>query len=211
MTPILRNRHEKVQEASINLIGRIADRGAEFVSAREWMRICFELLDLLKAHKRAIRRAAVNSFGYIAKAIGPQDVLSVLLTNLKVQDRQSRVCSTVAIGMLPPIRLPYRFVLTRVGLQLSSLKPVDLSPASLPSSTNTEHRNSTYETVVSKPCRSCSSTSGRWVKITSTRSSPVSKTLSPIEIKFIVKPPLQSSNISHSVLLVSEPKTPIST
>ncbi|KAI9605959.1 hypothetical protein H4Q26_004330 [Puccinia striiformis f. sp. tritici PST-130] len=61
MTPILRNRHEKVQEASINLIGRIADRGAEFVSAREWMRICFELLDLLKAHKKAIRRAAVNS------------------------------------------------------------------------------------------------------------------------------------------------------
>ncbi|KAM6488856.1 hypothetical protein JOM56_015691 [Amanita muscaria] len=31
MTPILHNRHEKVQEASINLIGRIADRGAEFV------------------------------------------------------------------------------------------------------------------------------------------------------------------------------------
>jgi splicing factor 3B subunit 1 len=58
----------------------------------------FELLDLLKAHKKAIRRAAVNSFGYIAKAIGPQDVLSVLLTNLKVQERQSRVCSTVAIG-----------------------------------------------------------------------------------------------------------------
>jgi hypothetical protein len=56
------------------------------------------LLDLLKAHKKAIRRAAVNSFGYIAKAIGPQDVLSVLLTNLKVQERQSRVCSTVAIG-----------------------------------------------------------------------------------------------------------------
>ncbi|KAK4057851.1 U2 snRNP component prp10 [Microbotryomycetes sp. JL221] len=100
MTPILRNRHEKVQEASINLIGRIADRGAEFVSAREWMRICFELLDLLKAHKRAIRRAAVNSFGYIAKAIGPQDVLSVLLTNLRVQERQSRVCSTVAIAIV---------------------------------------------------------------------------------------------------------------
>lgn len=100
MTPILRNRHEKVQEASINLIGRIADRGAEFVSAREWMRICFELLDLLKAHKKAIRRAAVNSFGYIAKAIGPQDVLQVLLTNLRVQERQSRVCSTVAIAIV---------------------------------------------------------------------------------------------------------------
>ncbi|KAF9071288.1 small nuclear ribonucleoprotein [Rhodocollybia butyracea] len=100
MTPILRNRHEKVQEASINLIGRIADRGAEFVPAREWMRICFELLDLLKAHKKGIRRAAVNSFGYIAKSLGPQDVLSVLLTNLRVQDRQSRVCSTVAIAIV---------------------------------------------------------------------------------------------------------------
>ncbi len=52
------------------MVGRIADRGAEHVSAREWMRICFELLELLKAHKKAIRRAAVNTFGYIAKAIG---------------------------------------------------------------------------------------------------------------------------------------------
>ncbi|KAJ7761918.1 armadillo-type protein [Mycena maculata] len=100
MAPILRNRHEKVQEAAINLVGRIADRGAEFVSAREWMRICFELLDLLKARKKNIRRAAVNTFGYIAKSIGPQDVLSVLLTNLRVQERQSRVCSTIAIAIV---------------------------------------------------------------------------------------------------------------
>lgn len=63
-------RHEKVQENCIDLVGRIADRGSEFVPAREWMRICFELLELLKAHKKAIRRAAVNTFGYIAKAIG---------------------------------------------------------------------------------------------------------------------------------------------
>jgi len=48
MTPILRNRHEKVQEATINLIGRIADRGAEFVRTQKWGRICFELLDLLE-------------------------------------------------------------------------------------------------------------------------------------------------------------------
>jgi hypothetical protein len=77
-----------------------ADRGAEFVPAREWMRICFGLLDLLKAHKKGIRRAAVNSFGYIAKSLGPQDMLSVLLTNLQVQERQSRVCSTVAIAIV---------------------------------------------------------------------------------------------------------------
>lgn len=64
------SRHEKVQENCIDLVGRIADRGAEFVPAKEWMRICFELLELLKAHKKAIRRATVNTFGYIAKAIG---------------------------------------------------------------------------------------------------------------------------------------------
>jgi splicing factor 3B subunit 1 len=52
LTPILRNRHEKVQENCIDLVGRIADRGAEFVSAKEWMRICFELLDMLKVFAR---------------------------------------------------------------------------------------------------------------------------------------------------------------
>ena len=34
LTPILKNRHEKVQENTIDLIGRIADRGAEYVAAR---------------------------------------------------------------------------------------------------------------------------------------------------------------------------------
>lgn len=100
LTPILRNRHEKVQENCIDLVGRIADRGAEFVSAKEWMRICFELLEMLKAHKKSIRRAAVSTFGFIARAIGPQDVLHTLLNNLKVQDRQMRVCTTVAIAIV---------------------------------------------------------------------------------------------------------------
>ena len=100
LTPILKNRHEKVQENCIDLVGRIADRGAEFVSPKEWMRICFDLLELLKAHKKGIRRATVNTFGYIAKAIGPQDVLVTLLNNLKVQERQNRVCTTVAIAIV---------------------------------------------------------------------------------------------------------------
>ncbi|XP_033099282.1 splicing factor 3B subunit 1-like isoform X1 [Anneissia japonica] len=107
LTPILKNKHEKVQENCIDLVGRIADRGAEFVSAREWMRICFELLELLKAHKKAIRRATVNTFGYIAKAIGPHDVLATLLNNLKVQERQNRVCTTVAIAIVAETCSPF--------------------------------------------------------------------------------------------------------
>jgi len=107
LTPILKNRHEKVQENCIDLVGRIADRGASHVGPREWMRICFELLELLKAHKKAIRRAAVNTFGYIAKAIGPQDVLHTLLNNLKVQERQNRVCTTVAIAIVAETCAPF--------------------------------------------------------------------------------------------------------
>ncbi|EEH59234.1 uncharacterized protein MICPUCDRAFT_46481 [Micromonas pusilla CCMP1545] len=107
LTPILKNRHEKVQENCIDLVGRIADRGAEFVPAREWMRICFELLEMLKATKKAIRRATVNTFGFIAKAIGPQDVLATLLNNLKVQERQNRVCTTVAIAIVAETCSPF--------------------------------------------------------------------------------------------------------
>lgn len=81
-------------------MGRIADRGPEFVNAKEWMRICFDLLDLLNAHKKGIRRATVNTFGYIANAIGPQDVLITLLNNLRVQERQNRVCTTIAIAIV---------------------------------------------------------------------------------------------------------------
>ena len=107
LTPILKNRHEKVQENCIDLVGRVADRGAEFVPAREWMRICFELLETLRASKKNIRRATVNTFGYIAKAIGPQDVLATLLNNLKVQERQNRVCTTVAIAIVAETCSPF--------------------------------------------------------------------------------------------------------
>jgi len=80
------------------------------VPPKEWMRICFELLDMLKAHKKGIRRAAVNTFGYIAKAIGPQDVLATLLNNLKVQERQNRVCTTVAIAIVAETCGPYTVI-----------------------------------------------------------------------------------------------------
>lgn len=107
LTPILRNRHEKVQENCVELVGRIADRAAEAVNAREWMRICFELLDMLKAHRKSVRRAAINAFGYIAKAIGPHDVLAALLNNLKVQERQNRVCTTIAIAIVAETCAPF--------------------------------------------------------------------------------------------------------
>ncbi|KAI6002270.1 hypothetical protein F5J12DRAFT_894347 [Pisolithus orientalis] len=78
MTPILCSHHEKAQEASMNLIGHIMDCGAKFIPAQEWMGICFKSLDLLKAHKKAVCHAAVDSFRYITKSLGPQVVLLLL-------------------------------------------------------------------------------------------------------------------------------------
>ena len=51
--------HLQVQENCIDLVGRIADRGAEYVPAREWMRICFESLEMLKVRLRALRKGWV--------------------------------------------------------------------------------------------------------------------------------------------------------
>lgn len=100
LAPILRNRHERVQDTCIQLVGVIAERSGESVSSREWMRICFELLDLLKAQRKSVRMEAVQTFGSIARAIGPHDVLATLLSNLRVQERQNRVCTTVAIAIV---------------------------------------------------------------------------------------------------------------
>lgn len=107
LTPILKNRHEKVQEQCIKLVGLIAKRNAETINAKEWMRVCFDLLDMLKSQRKRIRVAANATFGDIANTIGPQDVLVMLLNNLRVQERQMRVCSAVAIGIVAETCSPF--------------------------------------------------------------------------------------------------------
>ncbi|PVH18370.1 uncharacterized protein CXQ87_001295 [Candidozyma duobushaemuli] len=107
MTPILKNRHEKVQENCVKLIGLIACKSAECINAKEWMRICFDLLDMLKSQRKRIRIASNATFGFIANAIGPQDVLATLLNNLRVQERQLRVCTAVAIGIVADTCEPF--------------------------------------------------------------------------------------------------------
>jgi splicing factor 3B subunit 1 len=182
LTPILKNRHEKVQENCIDLVGRIADRGAEYVSAREWMRICFELLEMLKAHKKGIRRATVNTFGYIAKAIGPQDVLHTLLNNLRVQERQNRVCTTVAVAIvaetcspftvLPALMNEYR--VPELNVQNGVLKVwCDTRANERVNEREREREREKKRTTLNnntndcRHCRSCSSTLVKWVRITS--------------------------------------------
>lgn len=107
LTPILKNRHEKVQEECIRVVGLIARTHADSINAKEWMRVCFDLLDMLKALRRRIRVAANATFGHIAATIGPQDVLAMLLNNLRVQERQLRVCTGVAIAIVADTCAPF--------------------------------------------------------------------------------------------------------
>lgn len=107
LSPILKNRHEKVQQATILIIGLIARKGAEVINAREWMRICFDLLDTFKSPKKRIRVSANSTFGDIARTIGPQDIITMLLNNLRVQERQLRVSTAVAIGIVAEICGPF--------------------------------------------------------------------------------------------------------
>lgn len=107
LTPILKNRHEMVQEGCVKLVGLIAQRQPETINAKEWMRVCFELLDMLKLNKKRIRIAANDTFGSISKTIGPSDVIVMLLNNLRVQERQLRVCTAVAIGIVAETCSPF--------------------------------------------------------------------------------------------------------
>ena len=86
-------------------VGWIANRGAKFVSAKKWMRTCFELLE--NAYKKSIQRASISTFGYISKTIGPRDALHTLLNNLKVQDWQMRHYTTIAIVFVVETCAPF--------------------------------------------------------------------------------------------------------
>ena len=112
-----------------------------------------------QAHKKAIRRATVNTFGYIAKAIGPQDVLVTLLNNLKVQERQNRVCTTVAIAIVAETCAPFTVLPAlmneyRVSARCSSRSPTR-SHASRARPTHPPIHTPTLQTRHTRPrCRS---------------------------------------------------------
>ncbi len=107
LTPILKNRVEAVQAEVVNLMGLCASDAGDQVHQKEWVRICFDLLDLLRAPKKAVRRSSTATLGAIARAIGPQEILGPLLQNLRVLDRTNRVCTAVALAIVADICQPF--------------------------------------------------------------------------------------------------------
>ncbi|KAH3899306.1 related to U2 snRNP component HSH155 [Saccharomycodes ludwigii] len=110
LTPILKNSNVIVSDTLLKLISNIAQRAADYIPPKEWMRICFEILEILKSPNRNVRIQANETFGFIAESIGPQDILVSLLNNLKVQERQLRVSTSVAIGIIAKKCGPYTVI-----------------------------------------------------------------------------------------------------
>lgn len=63
-----------------------------------------------KAERKNLRRAAVNALGYLAKALGPVDIVRNLLGNFHIYDRQIRVCSSIAIGIVAESCFPFTVI-----------------------------------------------------------------------------------------------------
>jgi splicing factor 3B subunit 1 len=107
VSPFLRNQNDTVREKALNILGRVADLVPEAVSSKEWLRICGDMISILGCDRKAIRRAAVNTFGFVAKSVGPKDIVTSLLSNLKIYERRERVCSSIAIAVIAESCYPF--------------------------------------------------------------------------------------------------------
>lgn len=70
----------------------------------------FQITGSSKSTSKSIRRETTATFGYIAKAIGPKDIIVALLDNLKAQERQLRVSTSVAIAIVAKVCGPYTVI-----------------------------------------------------------------------------------------------------
>lgn len=83
-----------------------------------------DLLDFFNTKNKLIKNQAIKAFGNIARSIGPSDILLTLINNLKVQERSSRICTSIAMAVIadscgpftvfPALMNEYRVPLTHV-------------------------------------------------------------------------------------------------
>lgn len=100
LTPILRNPFYGVSYNLLNIITLISEKCSDMIPPREWNRICSELLEIFKTPIKDLRVKANDTFGVIAAGVGPQDIIGTLLNNLKMSERQIRLCSSIALAIV---------------------------------------------------------------------------------------------------------------
>ncbi|CAJ2673833.1 unnamed protein product [Trifolium pratense] len=108
LSRLLDERSYKVQEVCINLLGRIAYDDNTCVSRKNWMKICFKILEKFLEPKKVIRSAAVKTFSMILKftAVSSVTILPILIHNAAAMDRRVCVSSIVAIAIVAEVFSP---------------------------------------------------------------------------------------------------------
>ncbi|XBW36967.1 hypothetical protein QEN19_002547 [Hanseniaspora menglaensis] len=100
LTPILKNPHHGVCKNLLDIVGQISSKCSDIIPPREWNRVCNEILEIFKSPVKDIRIQANDTFGIIAEGIGPQEIIITLVNNLKMSERQLRLCSSIAMAIV---------------------------------------------------------------------------------------------------------------
>lgn len=100
LTPILKNPHHGVSKNLLDLVSQISRKSSDMIPPREWNRVCNEILEIFKSPIKEIRVRANETFGIIAEGIGPQEIIITLVNNLKMSERQLRLCSSIAMAIV---------------------------------------------------------------------------------------------------------------
>lgn len=85
----------------------MVDTAGDLIPNKELLRTSYLLQRLLRAPKKRVRRSSVNILGYISKAVGPQDIMNILLNNFSSQSRMERICSSVAVAIVSETCFPF--------------------------------------------------------------------------------------------------------
>ncbi|KHN68856.1 subunit of U2 snRNP spliceosome [Ordospora colligata] len=101
--PVIRTKEQGVTESAVELLYAICVNAPDecaMVSSKEWLRISYELIDVLSSWSRRMRRNVIGCLGCISRIVGPQDILNILMDGLESENRCQRIGASIAIAIV---------------------------------------------------------------------------------------------------------------
>ncbi|KAH9410615.1 hypothetical protein HK407_12g17460 [Ordospora pajunii] len=101
--PVIRTKEHGVTESAVELLHAICVNAPDecaTVSSKEWLRISYELTDVLSSWSRRTRRGVIGCLGCISRIVGPQEILNILMDGLESENRFQRTGASIAIGIV---------------------------------------------------------------------------------------------------------------
>jgi splicing factor 3B subunit 1 len=101
--PVLKAGDARTSEAAVALLRSVcanASGECHGISSREWLRIAYELVDVLASWSESTRAGTVETLGLISRFVGPQEILNILMDNLQSGDRHQRTGSALGVSIV---------------------------------------------------------------------------------------------------------------